>query len=245
MADAAAPVALLGWDTNYWGFPVGRIAPHVRSAAQLGAADAWCTDHGVVVVFLLAPVAELGRVNAATRLGFQYVDLRCTLWRAEADAPGLGAPAGTLVRVARDADREAMELIAGRAHRNTRFYGDARFGGAACDELYRTWIRNSCDGWAQFVLVAETNRSVIGYVTGHCGGEGASIGLLAVDEAWRERGVGAALVRAAVSRFADAKAGPVRVSTQGNNPSVQALYQRLAFTTEALELWLHKWYPSG
>jgi dTDP-4-amino-4,6-dideoxy-D-galactose acyltransferase len=244
MADAP-PVVMLAWDTNYWGFPVGRIAPFVRSAAQMGAADAWCKDHGVAVAFLLAPVAELGLVNAATRLGFQHVDLRCTLRRGEADAPGPETPGGALIRVACDADREAMELIAERAHQNTRFYADTRFDRAACDELYRTWIRNSCDGWAQFVLVAEADRSVIGYVTGHGGGEGASIGLVAVDEVWRGLGVGAALVRAAVSRFAGANAGPVRVSTQGSAPSVQTMYQRLAFTTEALEFWLHKWYPPG
>jgi ribosomal protein S18 acetylase RimI-like enzyme len=245
MIDTAPPAVLLRWDTEYWGFRVARIAPHVRSAAQVEDADAWCTDHGVAVAFLLAPIAEFGVVNAAVRLGFDCVDLRCTLARAEAGAGGPSAPAGTRIRAATHADREAMKRIAGGAHRNTRFYADPRFDDGACDELYRTWILNSCDGWAQFVLVATADRSVIGYVTGHCGGEGASIGLLAVDEAWRERGVGAALVRAAVSRFADAKAGPVRVSTQGNNPSVQALYQRLAFTTEALELWLHKWYPTG
>jgi len=109
---------------------------------------------------------------------------------------------------------------------------------ARADALYETWIDKSCSGSAAAVLVADVDGAPAGYVT--CDADGR-IGLFAVAEHARNRGVGAALVASALRWFAAQGVDEVRVATQGRNVAAQQLYQAAGFRTEALKLWYHRW----
>jgi dTDP-4-amino-4,6-dideoxy-D-galactose acyltransferase len=229
---ASGVCELLAWDTEFWGFPIGRVVG--RSVG--GEVDEWAAANGVACLYFLAPADG---ARAAQDGGFRLVDVR-----VELDRPSAGDEA-VAVRPARDDDLEPLRALAGRVHRGeTRFYADQGFPDERCDELYALWIERSVAGWADEVFVAEADVGVAGYVSCHADEERGrgSIGLIGVGEAARGRGLGATLVNAAVAWSRERGLPTVSVVTQGRNVQAQRLFQRCGFRTSEVDLWFHKWY---
>ena len=87
------------------------------------------------------------------------------------------------------------------------------------------------------VLVAELEGSVVGFVTlsptHHWSGEPeASIGELVVSQRAQGRGIGTALVEAAMARARELGCARISVSTGAANTRARDLYRRLGFEDE-------------
>jgi dTDP-4-amino-4,6-dideoxy-D-galactose acyltransferase len=177
---------------------------------------------------------------AAQGAGFRLVDVRVELHRPT--AAGHAA-----VREHHEGDVQALRSMARVSHSDTRFYADPRFPRGRCDDLYEVWIRRSCDGWAQTVLVPDEGGTPAGYVTVHVdeAGQRGSIGLIAVAPDGRGRGVGETLVRGAVDWCHRRGLREILVVTQGRNVSAQRVFQRCGFRTATVGLWFHKWYSTS
>jgi GNAT superfamily N-acetyltransferase len=156
-------------------------------------------------------------------------------------------------------DIPRLRAIALASHRDTRFHTDGHFDPARCDELYATWIEKSVQGYATHVIVADRAGAAIGYVTLHVDEkapapterqrvEGSSrtarIGLFAVDEQWRGRGIGRDLLRHAGQLLVTEGVGDTSVVTPGKAGAL-ALYKSAGFQTTDESLWYHRWFSSG
>lgn len=215
---------VLTWDTEFWGVKIGR--------AHTSDIDKWAKQNMVGSVCLLVDAAETADIQAAEERGFRFMDVRSTF---EAKAQGRIAD----VRGHREDEIEKLVAIARASHRITRFYADPRFSDERCDDLYESWIRSSCAGWAERVLVAGETE---GYVTIHVSEDAGSIGLIAVDEPSRGRGLGAELVCGVKGWCYEQGLKRITVITQGRNIAAQRLFQRCGFAIINTEIWLHKWY---
>jgi dTDP-4-amino-4,6-dideoxy-D-galactose acyltransferase len=223
------------------------------SRETLEAIESWVAREGVECLYLLADAADPLTATLAEESGFRLVDVRVTLERRGGGTatPPRGDPPMTAIRVrpATAADLPALRGLAAASHRDSRFYHDPHFDRGRCDELYATWIENSCADPAGIVMVAEIAGAgmVAGYVTAALapggGGEGR-IGLFAVGAAAQGQGVGGRLIAAACDWFAVRGADPVSVVTQGRNVRAQRIYQRFGMLTRSVELWFHRWWPA-
>ena len=248
MDEAAEVCELLTWDTAFWGFPIARVRGQKLADSSQAAVDAWCVERGVRCLYVLTRADDAASVATAEACGYHLVDVRITLDRRlrEGEHFGHSDDGGVAVRAARPSDVAPLEAIAREIHRDTRFYYDHRFPRTDCDRLYGTWIRQSCEGYADRVLVGDAGHGPIGYVTCHQDGvaEGR-IGLLGVEAPASGRGVGRALVRAALHWFFDERRLKiVSVVTQARNVGAQRLYQGCGFRTAAVGLWYHRWYEA-
>jgi len=146
------------------------------------------------------------------------------------------------VRHYRTADLPALLPIASTSYGDTRFYQDPRFDRKACDRLYEIWLEKSCNGYANAVLVADNGREPVGFITCHLMPDDAgNIGLVGVSDTAKGRGIGRALVQAALDWFAQQKRSYVTVVTQERNVAAQKLYQRCGFSLQDTDLWFHRW----
>jgi len=218
---------VLEWDSEFWGVRVARV-----DGADV---DVWAAANGVDVAYLLVDGADAVAAQQAEEQGFRITDVRIAL-----EAPSV--PSEQPVRQHREPDIDKLRSIARKSHEATRFYADPRFPRDRCDALYDTWIRRSCEGWADVVLVADREGAPAGYVAVHRRDGGGSIGLIGVDEAARGQGLGEALVRGALDWCAREGLGSCSVVTQGRNVAGQRLFQRCGFRTSAVDLWFHKWW---
>ena len=166
---------------------------------------------------------------AAERYGFALVDIRVTYERALDDlATALSARLAG-IREARPEDVERLKQITGRNFADSRFYADPHFQPSQCDALYATWIERSFNGYADRVLVAERNGTVVGYVTCNLADRTGNIGLIAVDAAARGEGVGRRLVISALHYFREQGMTGTTVVTQARNIGSQRLVSALWF----------------
>jgi RimJ/RimL family protein N-acetyltransferase len=231
------------WDSEFFGVTIGEA--HLRACHDLGEIDRSAREQGIRCVYLLVGGGDLASVTAAERDGFSLTGIRLTC-ALEPQSTRHTSPPGdsrVAIRAARAGDVHELERIAANAHRETRFYADAHFPRETCDRLYRTWIRRSCEGWADGVFVADDEGRPVGYVTVHKRAEGpSSIGLFGVAPDARGRGVGGALLQAAVAWFDAEQLHEVVVMTQAQSVGAVRAYQRAGFAVAEVHVWLHKWF---
>lgn len=223
------PGQLLEWDSEFWGVRIARVeTPDV---------DDWVRENDVACTYLLVPADDPGAAQRAEERGFYFVDMR-----VEFDAATARSEQPVREHDEREVDR--LAAIARHNHTVTRFYADPRFPRDGCDRLYETWIRNSCAGWADVVLVTDVEGLPAGYVAVHERAGVGSIGLIGVDPDTRGRGLGEALVRGALDWCARNGLDRCTVVTQGRNIGGQRVFERSGFRTSSVALWFHKWWDS-
>lgn len=142
-----------------------------------------------------------------------------------------------------DADLMRLSFAAG-AH--SRFCVDPRFPRAGFERLYRTWIERSVRREiADKVFVWRGDGRIRGLVTTDVRAGTGRIGLLAVDESIRGRGVGGGLVRAAARWMAEIGATRCEVGTQRGNGAACAFYERVGFNAASVRATYHFWLDSA
>jgi ribosomal protein S18 acetylase RimI-like enzyme len=215
----------LDWDSAFFGMGVGRLHAAALTPEVALESRQWCRENQASCLYFLGPE------TVEPPPGFRLVDERVTLaW----DVHPLTDPTPA-VRPFLDADLPLLEEIARQSHQDSRFYADPAFDRASCDELYATWIRRSCQGWADSVLVVLCDGLPSGYIT--C--LDYAIGLVAVAKHAQGRGLGRQLVNAAQAHFQLGGATCVTVVTQGRNRAARGLYERCGFRVADAQHWYH------
>jgi dTDP-4-amino-4,6-dideoxy-D-galactose acyltransferase len=229
----------LPWDSEFFGVRIARVNGNRIDAPRLAAINDWCNSNAIECLYLLADANDAQTVRVAE--GFVLTDIRVRFeLPLTADPPV--AP-GMHVRPFRAEDVPALRAVAGASHRDSRFYYDEHFDRSRCDELYRTWLQRSTEGWADAVFVADWEGSPAGYISCHLSGTDGSIGLIAVHPEARGRGLAGQLVKSALAYFSATEMKRALVVTQGRNIASQRLYQKCGFITESVQLWFHRWFP--
>lgn len=231
----------LDWDSQFFGYHIGRVDADRLSLDVLAHIEAWCAAEGNECLYFLADAAHAPTAWLAHKGGFIYVDTRVTLSTALA-AP-IEMPES--IRLAVPADSDPLKRIAGSSHRDSRFYFDPVFPVKRCDALFETWIERSLDGsFAHAVLVARDAGQPVGYMAVDEKDGRGKINLVGIDERARGKGLGTLLVRAALAWFWERDLRQVDVVTQARNVSAQRLYGKGGFLPVNVQTWYHRWSPA-
>ncbi len=235
----------LPWDSEHFGFRIGRVLGDTLDANNVVAIDEWARVEGIRCLYFLARPDDAMTIRLARQHHYSLVDVRMTL------AMRLGAPEPRAVpvreiRAAGERDVPILEQIAEGSYVDSRYYFDPGYTEELCSALYRRWIRNSVEGYADRVLTIVDGGHPAGFITCHLEQQGTRgrIGLVGVGGGHRGAGLGAALVAAAVAWFTGEGAGALSVVTQGRNIAAQRLYQGAGFRTTAVGLYHHRWFDN-
>ena len=229
------------WDSAFFGVSIAQIATNRSTPEELARAVRDADDASIDCLFFLADAGDSESLRGAEANGFALVDIRLTLECAVETASRKMEECGS-IRPARLEDLPELMALARVNHRNTRFYRDRHFDRARCDELYAVWIERSVSGaLAEIVWVVDVDAAPRGYLTLSGGSDAATIGLVAVDAAYRGRGYGDRLLHAAVRWASDRGLPRISVVTQGHSAAAVRFYQRAGFTASLVQLWYHRW----
>lgn len=235
-------VRMLAWDSDFFGIRIAQITGNRLSREEESAIRRWCLDNQVDCLYFLADPSDTMSLRVAEESGYHLVDIRVTLDRKASSTPSVWHPEAPAIRLADATDIPALRPIAAVNHRDSRFYHDGGFPQERCDELYATWIENSCTGFAEAVLVSVAEGTAVGYLSCHLRDNGiGQIGLVGVSRSFQGKGFGQKLLDESLRWFASAGVGLVEVVTQGRNIAAQRLYQRRGFMTKSVQLWYHQW----
>jgi len=245
--DTIEPAQFLAWDTDFFGRRIARATMHWLDPQTAEAILEWCKLHDIECVYFLADSDHAETVRLAEDSGFRLVDIRVTLQRSIGDEQvGLknDLSQSVQVRPSHQRDIPALQAIARTSYGDSRFCFDPCFPVESCEALYETWIKRSCEDYADVVLVAEMGDRPVGYVSCHLANDTSSgqIGLVGVESQAQGRRVGRTLVDHSLRWFAAHGVEAVNVVTQGRNIAAQRLYQSRGFLTHYVQLWYHKWF---
>lgn len=182
------------------------------------------------------PAEEVATASALCAEGFYPVDMALTLRRGTQPGPEPGHP----VRPARPGDRVAVGGVSERAMTTSRFSLDPAIPATTAGRVKREWAANCVAGLRGIgVTVVEVGGAIAGFLAVVACGERRLIDLVAVDEPFRGRGVGRALVADFVRRHGPGSAGLAVATQAGNAPSL-ALYESLGFRVAEASWVLHR-----
>jgi RimJ/RimL family protein N-acetyltransferase len=245
---------LLEWDSTFFGQRIARVEGSLLDAEKMKRLSVFVRAEEIDCVYFLADDADLASIAVAEDAGFKCVDVRVTRERPLGDSLREGAremPDG--VDLFHKGDLKLLQAIARSSHGATRFYHDPGFSRERCDALYERWITNSCTAESEQVFVIRDGGRAVAYVTcekdvSTTDGSTGQIGLIAVAEAQRGRGLGKRLVQASLAWFssqAHDRVRVVRVVSQARNAASARLYDQMGFVTTTVERWYHLWPGPG
>jgi ribosomal protein S18 acetylase RimI-like enzyme len=236
-------VEFLRWDSAFFGYRIARVKPNQLDPDDGREILQWCSQEQMDCVYFLADPASASALAWAADSGFRLLDirttLRCDLLEVQPKAPP-SAPCAAIAPF-KNGHLPALRRIARASHRDSRFYWDANLRDKS-DVLFETWITKSCEDYADMVLVAELDGAAAGYITlDYASPTDSRIGLFAVDQRARGRGIGCQLVHCGLKWLRSQGAVQSSVVAQGRNLAALKLYQKAGFRVETLQLWYHLW----
>ena len=239
----------LNWDSDFFGKRIAkvnaaRITPEIYSSI-----NQWCLENQIDCLFFLADTSDSQSIRVAEDNKFRLVEVRITLElliknRDISETKWMKPEVH--IRPANSGDRDALVEISGNSYTNSRWYFDPCFEKEKCDAYYQTWISNSLDGYADYVLIAEKNGEVLGYLSGnhYQDNKPATYDLLAVHEKARGLGIGPALAFRGVDYHASMKAKKILAVTQGRNIVLSRLLMKVGFILKDVQIYYHKWFSN-
>ena len=227
-----SPIAEDAWLASIMGRPVFRLTvPNARTPDVerdiRNAVQGW----DEAFAFAKIATANIAAAQFLEDLGFRLVDTRLGLEKSTAVSPTgrEEGEAGCEIRAAKSLDAEAVVDLARRSFVYSRFHLDPQIPKALADRIKAEWVGNFFKGKrGDQMMLAQDAGKVVGFNQILVGADqGVIIDLIAVDPAWRGRGIAAELICAAEQRY------PQRtrtvVGTQAANVPSLRLYQRLGF----------------
>lgn len=191
----------------------GRAEEAVRRGRDAGAVLISCRTEGDGKALSAAGFSKVETLVTLECSSFKAVVARSSEVPVRAGGPG---------------DIPACRGIAAEALRWDRFHADPRIDNGAADGLKADWIENDLKGRADRTFVAETGGAVVGFCAMLLRPDLAVIDLIAVAPGEQGKGIGRALVAAAIDHYRDSVAA-IRVGTQAANPQSLTFYHSLGF----------------
>src|SRR6266511_5955123 len=98
-ATETLPCELLDWDSEHFGFPIGRVVGSTLTPQLAEAIDDWCSDQGIRCLYLLADAGDADTARVAAGNDFRVVDVRVTVRRSMQGVAELPVTAAETVAV--------------------------------------------------------------------------------------------------------------------------------------------------
>ncbi len=207
----------------------------------------FCHDNNVKMLIARCPINDFPAVHAMEREGFLLMD---TLVYYLRDLNKNSIPSDkekAIIREIRPGEENKVKVIAAESFRGYlgHYHADERLEESKCDEVYISWAVNSCASrdFADYVLVAELNDSVVGFATLRMNSSDESEGILfCVDSSAQRLGIYRSFMISGMEWSVSKGTRTMVVSTQLINIVVQRVWIRFGFEIRKSYYTFHKWF---
>lgn len=240
MNDTPGFIEPLAWDSEFFGFPIGKVKAGSVSLQDIAEVAQESKSCGFKCVYWLQESRSSDLLAEAQRQGFRWVDLRVELSRNV--KPNIATPPSPGVRPARSDDLGQLQEIAEATQEDTRFHKDGLFPPDRAKALYSKWIERDLDQNEVWVGAEEADN-LTGFVSLAVNPSTAvaTIGLVSVASGSQGQGWGRQLMSAALHSALSHGCQSCRVVTQGTNVGALGLYQSCGFRVNQTHHWMHLW----
>ncbi len=243
-------VAEMGISINHSPLDEQRFNVRVARASNVTLANFpammdFCQREQIELLVARCPVEELEAVHAMEAAGFLLMDT--LLYFAREVSTEIPARSKEFtVRPAQASDEQAVIQIARQAFHGyvSHYHADPRLDRAACDDAYIDWaVRSLGREAADELLVAWDRERILGFLSVKALSPVEVEGpLFAVTPKAQGRGVGRALMIAALHWSRQQGAQRMIISTQITNRASPRVWTRLGFSPFQAYYTFHKWF---
>ena len=225
-------VQRLDWDSDFFGFGVGRLVGSIESAPALVQALAHAAASNIHLTYGQCHHDDGPLHRLCLAAGGRFVDAKRTYALVLAKSSPASVVSADIAAASGDdpVQRRQLRSLAWQSAAYSRFRVDPAMPANAWRRLYTAWIVNSLSGkFADAVLAYQADGRSVGMVTVSHGETKGVIGLLAVDPHWRGRGIARYLLDAARQRCLAAGCAALSVVTQSDNLPACSLYESAGY----------------
>jgi dTDP-4-amino-4,6-dideoxy-D-galactose acyltransferase len=246
----SAGIVPLAWDTAHFGIPVGRIETPETADEGLAALLGEARRAGYQLVYWATEPSHPVSPTLLDQFCGSLVDRKVAYHRELVPTTSAELPdaVGMEEYPATEPTPRLIELAVA-AGRYSRFAADPHLRPGLFESLYEKWIRRSTRREiADTVLVTyELDRpdEVLGMITVAQSGASARIGLVAVHESGRGRGLGLALLQAAQCWMLKHGVSQATVVTQAANVPACRCYEKAGYRLGHTRHHYHFWPQLG
>lgn len=220
----------LAWDSEFFGYEVGRA--QVRSGS-FGLAEFMLASKAYALVYVISDARIPSLPLFDVKVVLEREIAADEVLEASVEVRRIGPPVS-----------DALYRLALESGIHSRYRLDPGFTRNEFERLYRRWIERSVAATDEEVLTTSDETGLTGFVSIAHGPSHSTIGLIAVDERARGRGLGGKLLQASAHAARLAGNTKVRVATQDGNSPALALYDRFGFRVIERS-WIHHFRPMG
>lgn len=230
----------LKWDSDFFGFPVGRIDLKESSPEILRNIGEKIRNSDFRLIYLFTPHNKDSLRNQMLKTGAFLADEKLT-YRMKITKPHPEISPFVKSIKGEKMDHE-LEYLALESGKYSRFHMDPLIEKSKFEELYRLWMINSLNGtFADEVFVFTHAGINIGMITASVRNEEMWIGIVAVNEEFRGQGVGVSLIRAVINFCYEKGLHYLNVQTQRANKGSCTFYEKTGFSLSYTEDIYHYW----
>jgi len=233
---------ILEWDSNFFGFNVAKIAPKKLDFAELRKILRNLKKRNVSLVYWGSDNTDKESQEAAKSLNGVPTGQKKTYIL---DLKVLNTTIFSLppdVQLEKYCKKEPNSdlinlIIQGGTY--SRFYIDPKINKKQYEDLHKLWIANSVEKNNIFVINA--SNKIIGFVSLNEKDKRGNIDFIVVDETYRGKGLGTALMNHAHNWFVSKDYEIVQADTQQENINACNMYEKLGYHIEKIENFYHFW----
>lgn len=161
-----ASVTPLAWDSEFFGFSIGRIELAGADDAAVAGAEAAARDQGIVCLYATLDPEDAPATVRAQRAGYRFVEA-ATTFSLSVREPPIPRPSGVTVRLGTEADLAPLSELVAELAPWSRYAVDPRFGLDAAARMQAAWLRRSaCDTTgAHSLVVAEEDGDIVAFIS--------------------------------------------------------------------------------
>lgn len=224
----------LNWDSEFFGYPVGKIVLEKGATFAAEAFKSKLSDFKLVYIFSPQELElkESSQIFLADKkvVFLKQLD-KAKQYEIKAEINEYDGPLSD----------DLLELVL-ESGIYSRFRVDKHFKNKEFERLYTEWILKSLDGGiAEKVYVSRVDREMAGFITVGLKNGRTDIGLISVNEKFRGMSIASSLISVACNYSIAKSIYKIQVVTQGDNIPAMKLYQHNGFEIEEITYIYHYW----
>lgn len=223
-------VTRLDWDSDFFGYSVGKIEIDDINELPIGQ-----EDYRLTYIFSKKRIPELEE---------ELVDQKATFFQElNIGAEKTNLPCEIVEFKHESHSYEELLKLTYDSGVFSRFNLDKKFDNQEYEKLYKKWIDNSLNSSSNYkVYVAFDGNNLLGFITlGRKGNDLGDLGLLAVSPKARGRGIAKSLIEYCKIKSTEMGFNSLQVVTQLNNSPATKLYENAGFYLKDLIFIYHIW----
>lgn len=232
-------IDILNWDSNFFNNKICRINGSITNVDELSNILIELSKQDIDLAYYSSPFALGGHLLISKLYSINLVDRKTTyVKKINQDAPFHNS----VIKYASKYPNQKLLDLSVQSGVYSRFKVDNKIGRSKYEELYKEWITNSVNKKIAKEVLVYLQNEIAGFVTLGEKNSRADIGIIAVDEHYRGKGIGKGLMLSAEKWFANySNFTQIQVVTQGDNAPACKLFESCGYKVDKVDFFYHLW----